>query len=291
MLRVGTLFSGIGAPEEALRQLGIPHRNVFACEVDKFARQAYLANHKVEHMIEDIADFKPDQRHDVDMIIGGSPCQSFSNLGGRAGFGDCRGGLFFEFIRIVEKIKPEIFIWENVKAVTTHNGSQTWNQVITSFNQTGYSLHYKVLNAKDYGLPQSRPRLFLVGFKAPRLFSFPLEKQLSSVMGDYLEQQVAQKYYATRGTAKKILKKHVPLKFAQVNGEIAICQTARQFGNQKGNYVKNSKGLRRLTPRECLRLMGFSDEFKIACSDSQTYKQSGNSMAVPVLKALIQEVI
>ena len=345
-LRLATVFSGIGAIEQAIQQLKIEKEIIFACDNDKFVEEAYKANYKTNKWYKDIREINGlNYKNKIDLLVGGSPCQSFSLLGNRLGTEDERGLLIFDFINLISKIKPKMFIFENVKSLLNHNKGKTWEIIFKEFEKLNYKMGYEVLNAKDYGVPQSRPRLFLVGYRN-RSYSvkFPKKEKLKKTMFDYLEHSVSQKYYISNLGKKFVLNEtRLKKKYTQVNGKVAIAQTRCQQYNLNGNFVSDeylekyilqpktakfvmSEGtknfkvtpsknrevahtltstmhkmhrasfdnyvdfqdkIRKLTPRECLRLMGFSDDFKIVTSDTQAYRQSGNSIVVDVLKKIL----
>lgn len=354
-LKLATVFSGIGAIEHALLRMNIPNEIVFACDNDKYCKQTYFANHQVneEKWINDIHEVNGKKYcGKVDLLVGGSPCQSFSMVGKRKGLEDPRGLLIYEFVRLVNEIQPEIFIYENVKGLLNHGQSETWKKLKAALDKTKYDIHVSVLNAKDYGIPQNRERMFVIGFnKARPDFKFPKPVELKISMKDLLEDNPNPKYFLpekgiTFVTREDMLKK----KYTQINGKIALCQTRNQQFNWHGDFVMempkknvddkyylsnkvakyvNSSGtkdfyskpetdlevarpllasmakmhragvdnyitkkgrLRKLTPRECLRLMGFDDRFKIVVSDTQAYKQAGNAIVVDVLIHLLRSI-
>jgi DNA (cytosine-5)-methyltransferase 1 len=353
-IRLATVFSGIGSVEHAFLRLNIPHEIVFACDVDKYCKKSYFANYEIkeEQWFEDIntLDGKP-FKNKVDLFVGGSPCQSFSMVGKRKGLEDKRGILIFEFIRLVTEIQPEVFIFENVRGLLNHDGGNTFKCVLEEFEATGYSIQYQVLNAKDYGIPQNRERLFLVGCKNKnRKFEFPSKLPLLIKVRDLLEDTPNPKYFLPpKGIAFVTDPKNLKKSYTQINGDIALCETRNQQFNWHGdfimeepkeiddkyflsenvkkyvlaegtknfhtrpktdldiarpllstmgkmhragvdNYFTYGARIRKLTPRECLRIMGFDDRFKIVCSDTQMYKQAGNSIVstifIEILKAL-----
>lgn len=345
MIKIATVFSGIGAPEMALKRLGWKHEIVFACDNDKYCRQSYLANYdlsdydeRMYHDVEDINrvyDLHKNREQNIDLFVGGSPCQSFSIAGKRKGFDAETGQLFFEYIRLVNELQPKVFIWENVKGVLTHDKGETWKKMLAEFKATGYDIHYQVLNAKDYGVPQNRERLFVVGFKEVRtLWQFPAKIKLEKRLKDLLEDTVDEKYFLSEKAKITALEPmRITKKYVQVNGDVALTQLAKQRNlgdlvcvgllggnNAQGNRVYDANGIaccqasqtggigattglyevaddiiRRLTPKESLRLMGFPDEFYNNCksvgiSDTQLYKQAGNSMVVDVLMAIYKAI-
>jgi len=166
MTRIATAFSGIGSPEMALRLLGYEHEVVFACEMDKFARQSYKAIYGIdeEKFYKDVYEIDGYKyRGHVDLFIGGSPCQAFSIAGMRNGVSDKRGELIYEYVRLVEEMKPTHFIYENVKGILSIDDGNTIRQFLQSLSQCGYEVTMDVLNSKNYGIPQNRERVFVIG--------------------------------------------------------------------------------------------------------------------------------
>ena len=293
-MRLATLFSGIGAIEHALEKSNINYEIVFACDKDKYCKQTYFANYKIDESrwYDDVQKIDGKKYlHNVDLLVGGSPCQSFSAAGNKKGFDDDRGNLFFEFIRLVNEIKPRIFIFENVKGLLKKD---TFKIVEDAFKSTGYTYYKQVLNAKDYGIPQNRQRLFIVGFLYNSNFEFPAKIPLTLSIKDFLLNETEEKYYLSEKMIDYIsydrennyaLDKNIDKEVAHTI--LATC--SKMHRSTEDNYVATSK-VRRLTPRECLRLMGFSDDFKIVVSDAQMYKQAGNSIVVNVLVYILKSI-
>jgi DNA (cytosine-5)-methyltransferase 1 len=416
-IKIATVCSGIGSPEQALKELNIPHEISFACEIDKYARQTYLANFTPNVMYTDLTAEEWDKTEQYsDLFIGGIPCQAFSLAGKRLGELDKRGLLFYDFYRYVKNQQPKVFIIENVKGLFSDNNGitfQNWcallgrsmNTHVNMFNHDDsllYNLHFKVLNSKDFGVPQNRERVFLIGIRndLPNTFRFPIGERLKIRLKDILESEVDEKYYLSEkmidylqntNEKHKFLGNGFEFKPRDENG-IASCITARCFkqgcddnfiqepycvamrgknpenpsdrttganteqrlepnsqgitntitsvqkdnlvvvnaapelmmmgsleggkwdkmhesirryynpdgisptvtamggGNQEPKTVLNQR-IRRLTPLECMRLQGYPDSFIKPCSDSQTYKQAGNSITVNVMKAIIKNLI
>ena len=354
-LKVATLFSGIGAFEHALDRLKIPHEIVFACDIDNYCKQTYFENYDIseDRWFNDVTDINSKQYlNKIDILIGGSPCQSFSMVGKRKGLADKRGNLVFEFIRIINESQPKMFIFENVKGLLNHDNGKTWKLIEKNFKKLGYRFSKQVLNAKDYGIPQNRERVFVVGFKNNNLeFNFPKPIKLDITVQDLLEDNPNSKYFlGEKGVNFVTKEKNIIKKYTQINGDIALCQKANQQFNWHGdfiselpkldvdekyylsekvkdyvlktgtknfyskpktdlsiarpllntmhkmhragvdNYITKGSKIRKLTPRECLRLMGFSDSFKIVVSDTQAYKQAGNSIVVPVFMNILNNI-
>lgn len=328
-------------------------------------KQSYMANYnlKDEDFHWNVAFLDGKQYEDqVDLFVGGSPCQSFSLVGKQRGLEDTRGTLFYEYARLIDEIKPKVFIYENVRAVTSHDGGKTWKKMQEVFKDLGYSFSWSVLNAKNYGIPQNRERLFVVGFRndltLKKPFAFPDAIPLEKKMQDFLMENAPGGYFLPeKGVAFVTMEKNLTKRFTQIDGEIQLCQKKNQQFNWHGdfvfqseedakehnipdlekyflsekvrkyvlasgtkgfyskpktdleiarpllttmhkmhragvdNYVTTDGRLRKLTPRECLRLMGFSDTFKIVVSDTSMYQQAGNSIVVDVLIHIMEKVL
>lgn len=202
-LNVATDFSGVGAPELALNRLGIDYNLIFACEKDKFARKSYLSLHNPIHFYDDITTRTLDRSTPpIDLYFGGFPCQPFSAAGKREGFNDTRGTLFYHLASFIEKNKPKVFVLENVKGLLSHDKGNTFKTVLRTLHDIGYNIHYKVLNTKDFGLPQNRERVFIIGFTDFRLFNFPTGSPLRCTIKDVLEDEVDDKYYLSEKMIK-----------------------------------------------------------------------------------------
>lgn len=352
MIRLATVFSGIGAPEEALKQLGIDFEIVFACDngerelkieyeeimaateamsyeerlryvsslyvqtkKENYVKQSYFANHDItaDKWYDDVR-FIDGERYSgqVDILVGGSPCQSFSTYGKKQGFEDTRGTLFFFYANLVKTIRPKVFIYENVPGLKTHDKGNTWRRIQEIFDDLDYDIYNAELNASNYGLPQNRQRVFVVGFDR-RLgilgYSFPQPIELTKKATDYLDKSVPLSYYLGKKGFEWVTTRDKHQGRSRVNRDIIGCQTANQQFNWTGDfrleepteamradgriYIGEYEGhecvARKLTPSECLRLMGF-ENFNIVVNDNNAYRQSGNSIAVPVLKALYKSI-
>lgn len=400
-IKVGTLFSGIGAFEEALKQLDIAHEIKFACdngetelipledardrkkykelnrrvrsldELEKielsnyknkiqckveqirqhcysllskeernlyvdsiyaqyeascrnYVKESYLANYDINPN-----DFHTDIRfmrgddyvNQVDILVGGSPCQSFSTYGKKQGLEDARGTLFYDYARIIKESNPKIFIYENVAAIKSNDHGHTWETMFSVWKSLGYKIYSETLNAVDYDHPQLRRRVFIVGIRKDICvtpYCFPEKKKLTKKSTDFLEKgKIPLKYYLGEGGFTWITTYEKHKRRSRVNQDVIGCQTANQQDNWIGDFrvehplpehyadprifvgkfdFNDGKGAvdavgRKLTPRECLRLMGFSDNFRIVVDDHQAYHQSGNSIVVPVLKEIIQTLL
>ena len=361
-LQVGSDFSGVGAFNQSLIRLGVNYEEVFACDMDKFARQTFVHNYgEPKYYPTDVYE-REIPKDSLDIYMTSPPCQAFSLAGKRKGKEDLRGILFFNSLEFIQKNNPRFFIFENVKGLLSDDGGNTFqewvnylggksvNGVPVLFPYDGsvnYHLYWHVLNAKKHGVPQNRERVFLVGIRddVDNSFQFPREEHLTKRLKDVLEENVDEKYFLSEKTIERILKwnsRQNPLRDNLYNGEeIASCLLARGDGNEHGGMkllkiksatekgyeeatlgdsinfsVPNSetrrgrvgKGvaqtldtacnqatlhnerIRRLTPRECFRLMDFPDSFTWPVSDSQAYKQAGNSIVVNVLYKILKQL-
>ena len=410
-MKLATVFSGIGAIEQALHRLGIDYEIVFACDngdvelnlleskeleeytrlkklrskkqlkkqedidrleilgrkenqiaedirsriqlmpnkIDKkkvvdelyktrsrqtnFVKTAYLANYG--HLL-NLDDFHLDIRFldatdyadaGIDLLVGGSPCQAFSAVGAQYGLSDTRGTLFYEFARVIKETQPRVFIYENVRGLTTHDNGHTWEVMKSVFKD---DLNYRIsepqiLNASDYGIPQSRRRIFVIGIREDIEcgdFVYPKPVPLKYTMQDFLEDNCAFGHFNYNPTDGKLIVEKVPgkpdkkftltpavQKYVLAGGtsnyktstetDLPIARTLMKMMTQHhragvDNYITVSKSplvLRQLSDREALRLMGFPDDFKIVVSSMQTLRQAGNSIVVDVLMAIVKELI
>ena len=280
-------------------------------------RESYFANYdiKADQWYEDIRfiDGK-DYAGKVDLFVGGSPCQSFSIIGKKAGLEDARGTLFYEYARLISQMQPKAFIYENVPGMLVHDRGNTWKIIKDIFESLGYKVNYKILNAKDYGIPQDRKRLFVVGLKDKGLdYKFPNPIELTTTMFDYLEPEVAPRFYLGKKGFEFVTNPKYKNR-ARVNRNIIQTEKANQQFNWNGDFVfeplskekhneeilerayvgefEGKKGvIRQLTHRECMRLMGFPDSYKIVVPNVWAYRQAGNSIVVNVLEAIVRELL
>lgn len=305
------LFAGIGGFHEAAKSLG--WECVFASEIDKYACQTYQANHGITPQ-GDITKIDAQDIPDHDILFAGFPCQAFSVAGKRLGFEDTRGTLFFEIARILKEKQPKMFLLENVKGLKNHDNGKTLATILDTLKSLGYDVHWKVLNAKDYGVPQNRERIFFMGFKEPRVFEWPQAQPkvtLSQVLEDDFEKEIANTIRSgARGsgigdkhnwdTYKLSPKALDRMKRWQQERTTSTCileKNADHTPTLRSTYYKdctkitiNTGTIRRLTPRECARLQGFPDSFIIPVSNSQAYKQFGNAVCVKVVESLLKNL-
>lgn len=309
------LFCGIGGFHYAAKENSI--EIVFASEIDKYAQEQYKINHGLEPF-GDITKIDTTDIPEHDILFAGFPCQAFSIAGHRKGFNDTRGTLFFEIARILRAKKPKYFILENVKGLISHDNGNTLKTIENALYSLGYFLHIKVLNAKYFGVPQNRERLFIVGFRNKddyNNFKFPNNKVVNKCVSDILEdeQDVAEKYYIKKPIiGRPLLARQYqnwrgnfihPQKLGSIGKDsqanrvynplfigVTLCTNGGGLGAKTGLYKVEDK-IRKLTPRECARMQGFPESYKIECSDNQAYKQFGNSVSVPCVSAIIREIM
>lgn len=373
MLRVGSDFSGVGAFNQALIRLGVEYKEVFACDMDKFARETFIHNYgEPEYYPTNVYD-REIPSDSLDIYMTSPPCQAFSLAGKRLGKDDKRGILFFNSHEFIQVNKPRFFIFENVKGLLSDDGGKTfqeWCNMLGGKSVNGvpvlfpyeesvpYHLYWQVLNAKHHGVPQNRERVFLIGIRddADNRFQFPREEHLTKRLKDVLEDEVSEEYflkkkvylrnsiidssevvqlneckesggkqpyqqnrvYDSNGLCpalnagqitwggnlvlynikrlNKTLQKHeLPNKeviidsYNQSIHEESICISTR-VNASSCTHLWDTKRIRRLTPRECFRLMDFPDTFTWPVSDSQAYKQAGNSIVVNVLYKILKQL-
>lgn len=363
-LRVGTVFSGIGAPEQALKRLGIESDIIFACDngditidydldhekevvrsldgpvtkkkyVDQlyashtrrtnFVKISYLANYPMDenYYFQDVRLLDGrDFRDQIDLLVGGSPCQSFSTVGFQGGLEDTRGTLFYDYAHLIKDVNPKVFMYENVRGLTTHDGGKTWAIMKNVFDELGYEIHETLLNASDYGIPQTRRRVFIVGFRnglsLKNKFKFPKPVPLKWTMQDFLLSnakfgnflsrngeieikpepgEIDPKYILTPALKRYVMSTGTKTFVTKIEIDKPIARTVLStMGNRHRAGVDNyttdlgKDKIRMLTEREAHRLMGFPDDYKIVVSRAQGYKQAGNSIVVDVLIHILREI-
>lgn len=352
-IRLGTSFSGIGAIEHSFHRLGLNCQIQFAGDIDENCKKAYFANYPISEnqWHSDVHDFDATKYEgEIDLFVGGAPCQAFSLRGKHGGFEDTRGTLFREFARIVKECKPKVFIFENVKGMLSHDKGRTWQVIKKTFEEyCGYQIYYQVLNGKDYGIPQSRERIYCIGFREETDFKYPAPIPLEKTVYDFLQKTFDTKYLLKQKGVNFVTRSiNYQKSYTQVNGDIMLCQKRNQQFNWHGDFIYHPKmksdkhtpadddtlyrvsdyeedyytfhnpesyalkyiidkearmekaptkdidirygRFRKFTPRECLRMMGFDDSFDIVVSDTETYKQAGNSIIVDVLIALLKQI-
>lgn len=232
-IRIGTTFSGIGSPEMALQRLGLKHKIMFACDIDEAVKKSYLANYPInaEDWCDDVTKLDASKyQGKIDLFVGGSPCQSWSLCGKQKGLDDERGMLFYEFVRVVRECQPKVFVFENVDNMVHHNGGESWKKLLNGlqkeFKNAGlnYDLHWRILNSADYGVPQSRKRVFCVGFLKKTNFLFPAPIKLEKNIKDYLDDKAP--CIRTLTPRERIRLMGFPDSFKQVVSKSSFCHQA-----------------------------------------------------------------
>jgi DNA (cytosine-5)-methyltransferase 1 len=371
MIKVGSDFSGVGAFNQALMRLGIEYKEMFACDMDKYARQTFIHNYaEPEYYPTNVYD-RDIPSDSLDIYMTSPPCQAFSLAGKRLGKDDKRGILFFNSYEFIQINKPRYFIFENVKGLLSDDGGKTFsewcnmlggksvngNPILFPYEESvPYHIYWKVLNAKHHGVPQNRERVFIIGIRddEDNTFRWPVEEHLTKRLKDVLQDDVDDKYFLSHKMIEWISnhrdKRDSQNNFPMDETDIGSCVTARYFkmgaedpyikiksatskgyeeamigafrgrnsdnpsdrttgapteqrleinnqgtsntitSVQKDNVVVETHRIRRLTPRECFRLMDFPDTFTWPVSDSQAYKQAGNSIVVNVLYKIIKNL-
>jgi DNA (cytosine-5)-methyltransferase 1 len=356
-IKVGSDFSGVGAFDQALIRLGIDYETVFACDMDKYARDTFIHNYgEPKYYPQNVYD-REIPTESVDIYMTSPPCQAFSLAGKRLGKDDKRGILFFNSHEFIQVNKPRFFIFENVKGLLSDDGGKTFQEwvnmlggksvngmpVIFPYEEAvSYHLYWKVLNAKHHGVPQNRERVFLIGIRddEDNNFQFPKEEHLTKRLKDVLDDDVDDKYFLsekmlelitfqekTNGEIANLNKGGERASVYDANTKAMSCLSAIDYKQPKQIWIadyRNDEGLRirkdnispcmaarkhsetdistmapiigydykirRLTPKECFRLMDFPDTFSWKVSDSQAYKQAGNSIVVGVLEKIIKKL-
>ena len=373
IIKVGSDFSGVGAFNQALKRLGIEYNEVFACDMDKYARQTFVHNYGEPKYYPTNVYEREIPKESLDIYMTSPPCQAFSLAGKRLGKDDKRGILFFNSLEFIKENKPRFFIFENVKGLLSDDNGRTFSEWVNFLggksvnglpvlfpyeDSVPYHLYWQVLNAKHHGVPQNRERVFLIGVRDEKdnNFSFPAEEHLTKRLKDVLESEVDEKYFLSEKMLDSItFEEKLSGEIANLNkggecgsvydsncnamsclsatdykqpkqilinstisnqGVIQLNQSKESGGKQPyqqnriydsnalcpalnagqqtwgGNIVTlpDNYNIRRLTPQECFRLMDFPDTFTWICSDSQAYKQAGNSIVVNVLYKILKKL-
>lgn len=292
------LFAGIGGIRLGFESVG--GHCVFSSEFDEDACTTYKANFG-EHPAGDITKIDANKIPDFDILLGGFPCQAFSIIGKQLGFKDeTRGTLFFDIERIISEKKPKAFMLENVRNLVSHDGGKTFRIIRSHLESLGYTVYAKVLNALDFGVPQKRERIIIVGFRDPVLFTYPdpIPASKRKALSDILEKQVDRKYFVKDRIRKSRLQRIKDLNYPKpyishenIGGSITPHPySAALRAGASANYILINDE-RRPTEREMLRMQGFPEWFKIVVPYGKIRKQCGNSVAVPVIKAVAKQMI
>lgn len=307
-LKTVSLFSGIGGIDLAFEQAGF--NIIWANEIDNYTCETYRYNFFNTVLTEgDIRNIKAESIPDCDILIAGFPCQSFSVCGNRKGFGDERGSLFFEIMRIVDKKKPKIIFLENVSNLTEHDNGKTFNRIHNELSERDYIIRYLIADACDYGIPQHRTRTYIVAFKDYRMcdkFNFPKEQILNKRIFNIIDRSVKEdgKFYLDENTVQYKKMKNA------ITDENQIYRFS-DYGIQKSKdgisftlkanmgtwynrvpIIQDRFGIRMITPKECLALQGFPLSFRLPDIPMKSlYKQCGNTVVVPLVKQIAKQII
>ena len=303
-IKIIDLFAGIGGI-----RLGFQNATnrkidcVFSSEWNKYSVQTYQANYGREIIHGDITQVDEKEVPYHDILLAGFPCQPFSQAGLKKGFEDTRGTLFFDIARILKEKQPKSFLLENVKQLRGHDKGKTLETIIKTLHQIGYkNTQYTLLKARDFGLPQNRERLYIVGFLEDDIdFEFPKPTHKETKVGDILESEVDDKYtisdklWAGHQRRKENNKKNgkgFGYRIFDENSEYTSTISARYYKDGSEILIKqNDKNPRKLTPKEAAKLQGFPVDFKIPVSDTQAYQQFGNSVPVAVIEAIAKKIL
>lgn len=307
------LFAGIGGFRLGFENAGF--KTLYSNDFDKWCKVSfdkYFGEGALD--LRDITKVKTEELPDVDVVTAGFPCQPFSKIGKLHGFADARGTLFFDVLRILKDKRPKAFVLENVKNLTKHDGGNTFKVIIDALeNDLGYTVYHKVLNSKDYGLPQDRKRIYIVGFREELPFTFPDPVELNLKVKDILENTDVHDFFFLSQKYLTGLEKHKARHKSIGHGfgyhildpeGISTTMVVGNMGRER-NLIQdkprpgrvgrigqplNDRGIRKITPRECARLQGFPDNYSFDIPVTQAYKQLGNAVSVPVAKAVAEQV-
>ncbi|SNU06665.1 DNA (cytosine-5)-methyltransferase 1 [Lachnospiraceae bacterium] len=298
------LFAGIGGTRLGFQLTGRT-KSVFSSEIDKYAAKTYYANFG-DKPAGDITQISETDIPDHDILVGGFPCQAFSQAGLKKGFEDTRGTLFFEIARILKYKHPKAFLLENVKNLLGHDNGKTYAVIENTLKELGYDVNLLVYHAKDFGVPQNRERIYIVGFNKQSVpnykdFTAPVPPMVQTCVGSILESNVDSKYtisdklwegHQRRKKDNKAAGKGFGYSLFNENSPYTNTISARYYKDGSEILIEQKgSNPRKLTPREAARLQGFPDDFIIPVSDTQAYKEFGNSVAVPVINAIASEII
>ncbi len=298
------LFAGIGGTRLGFYQTG-KTKAVFSSEIDKFAKKTYRANFG-DMPVGDITKVSVDDIPDHDILVAGFPCQAFSQAGRKLGFEDTRGTLFFEIARILKAKRPKAFLLENVKNLLTHDNGNTYRTIEKTLKDLNYEVTLMVFKAKDFGVPQNRERIYIAGFDKEKVKNYasfipPVPPCKDTRVGEILEKEVDDKYtisdelwqgHQRRKKENKENGKGFGYGLFTEDSPYTNTISARYYKDGSEILIEQKgRNPRKLTPREAARLQGFPDRYIIPVSDTQAYKQFGNSVAVPVIHAIAEQII
>lgn len=293
VIKIGTDCSGIDAPIQALKQLGVPYEHVFSCEIDKWCVETLKANYDIPIIFNDMVSRKTKDIPDVDLYVCGFPCQPFSQAGSRKGLYDTRGTIFHNCLDIIKTKNPKYFVLENVKNILTHDKGKTWKVIIEELEKLqGYHISYKLLNTRDYGIPQNRERVYIVG-TMNKIFEWPTPIPTHLNILDFVDHDNQERVEWKRKTNIDNVSDgavFVDVDFLHYTNypnadKYSPCVVAR------GSSLWCVPYHRYATPKELGMLQGFPSDFKQVVSNSQMKKQFGNSMSVNVLVEIFRKLL
>ena len=298
ILRIGTDCSGIEAPVQALLQLNIPYVHTFSSEIDKYVIQTCKANY-TEPLIRytDLTSRDHALLPDIDMYVCGFPCQSFSTMGKQLGTSDPRGSIMLHCINVIKVKQPKFFILENVRGFMTNEKGETLKFLVKSLEESGYTVHWKLLNTKNFGLPQTRPRVYFVGIRKDLDISFsfpetPMEMEsLDNILVDHTKYEKVHLSKSLQKHYDKVINKDDNNWLIIDSGFASVIKDCCPTLTTNCHSIFMTKYNRKLTSTECLKLQGFPEDFKHVVSNSQLYRQAGNTMSVPILKYIIRNLV
>ena len=301
-------FSGVGGIELGFQRVGC--EVIWSNEFDSKAQETFKANFDSELNTEDVRNLEETDIPMADIVVGGFPCQSFSHTGRMKGFEDERGNLFFEIIRLIKKQKPRVLFFENVKHLENHDGGNTFKVIKGALEELGYQVKHKVINTLDHNIPQNRERIFIVAFREKvdyDYFSFPMSEELTTTIHSFADfkGEVPAKYYYTEQRHKFYPKMKETMTKSTTTyqwrrdytreNKSGVCPTLTANMGTGGNNVPiilTNHGIRKLTPRECFNFQGFPQDFVLPeIADSHLYKQSGNTVTVPVVEKIANQIL
>ena len=294
-MKIGTLFSGIGAPEFAMESANIKHTIAYACDNDPHVKRTYLANHRPEIWYDDVTDIT--NPPEVDLLMFGFPCQPFSLAGHRNGLKDARGRLVWSAIKMLGKSRPKMIIAENVEGLVRHDNGRTLPIILKSMRGYGYHVQWQLLNSLHFGLPQNRNRIWIVGVRKD--YEFPVGEKSHIPLKDLLDKNAPQDVFATEDF---LAKPKVQKRLADYTKDYMNCITMATVcrGGSSSEYISAVAAINRAigqtrkpTVQECLRLFGFPEGFKFPDEVCKTrrYAMLANSMAVPVVRNVIENLM
>jgi DNA (cytosine-5)-methyltransferase 1 len=303
-IKIIDLFAGIGGIRLGFeRAYHGKIESVFSSEWNKYSCQTYQTNFGMEKIYGDITKVDENDIPDHDILLAGFPCQPFSQAGLKKGFDDIRGTLFFDIARILKEKKPRAFLLENVKQLRGHDKGRTLEVIMKTLKELGYkNSTYEILKARDFGLPQNRERLYIVGFLDDSVeFSFPEPLGIKTSVGDILDDEIDDKYtisdrlwagHQRRKRENRLKGKGFGYSIFTHDSPYTSTISARYYKDGSEILIEQSgKNPRKITPREASRLQGFPEDFKIPVSDTQAYQQFGNSVPVKVIEEIAKNML